>query len=800
MRNRSSLDFDQITPQAASELGGLHRDNFAHGRLFATVADHGGLLEINYFGKQRLEASRFFKADPGTGWTKLFRLSLKLDGKRYYPVLSDTSIYPFGLRSHCRTEDVVWSYDLLLLGDALVQRIKIHENPRDLKVGMEIIHQEAITAINRTGRTWEDFRFVPEENVFVTSCVDISTAPFSEESALAQEGLQLKCVEDPRSETWIGLGCNLPLVSRRGYHARSKYYLETAEHGIQQAAAFLAFATGEDALHQRLAGLSQTVFDECDALIAGYEARLLSRPQIHTGNKVLDSAFGQYPELIETLKVPDQPGAVRANFSSYFVWGWDGMMPLFACPLANDAGYSADILRFFHSRWHPEIGMPHQFSTSFAAQAKAPFPAQAQYLAGLYIYVAATGDTGLAREVWTTCLTILNHCRAREVAGSGLVSGCALWPDFPEAMEETGRDISSMNNSLFYQGLRCMEYLAAALGEVAVAHECRDWARRLRVSFRKYLFDEEKGFFISSCSADDFAPRRHYCPQAVFWLTPFARELVAHSARRVVDFLDKELRSPKCLLTLPHWDTAWMADGNQLGSSFPAADSFYLGAHKLVGDEAGLRWWLGDVEWFWNLLTAPEAFTPEAENEEILGPDNLGGKQLQAVTTWYAGAFYALAGIDFDHEGLTISACGGRPLRIEGWKIRGGTLDLEVSGAGPYLAELKLNGTPLPLGLQKISWSQLAGHARLEWVRTTEAPASPSILRADGLSVSLVASDAATLSAWVSGKTSGEVVVRASALAKVTLAGAPVGTHDANTGTLVIPVEAGDPVLLEVRE
>ena len=51
MRNRSSLDFEQITPRALSELGGLHRDHFANGRLFATVGDHGGLLEVNYFGQ-----------------------------------------------------------------------------------------------------------------------------------------------------------------------------------------------------------------------------------------------------------------------------------------------------------------------------------------------------------------------------------------------------------------------------------------------------------------------------------------------------------------------------------------------------------------------------------------------------------------------------------------------------------------------------------------------------------------------------------------------------------------------------
>ncbi len=52
-----------------------------------------------------------------------------------------------------------------------------------------------------------------------------------------------------------------------------------------------------------------------------------------------------------------------------------------------------------------------------------------------------------------------------------------------------------------------------------------------------------------------------------------------------------------------------MADGNQLGSSYPTSDYFYLNVHKLIGDDYALKAWLGDVEWFWRHHTAPEAFT-----------------------------------------------------------------------------------------------------------------------------------------------------------------------------------------------
>ena len=200
--------------------------------------------------------------------------------------------------------------------------------------------------------------------------------------------------------------------------------------------------------------------------------------------------------------------------------------------------------------------------------------------------------------------------------------------------------------------------------------------------------------------------------------------------------MDKHLRSEKCLLSLPQWDTAWMADGNQLGSSYPAADYFYLNVHKLLGDDGGLKAWLGDVEWFWRHHTAPEAFTPEAENEDEFGPDNHGCKQLQALTCWYDCLYMGLAGMDFDHEGITLTPWGDRPVDIRGLRLHGTSFDLSIRGSGRHIGSLKLNGKRLPAGSRKISWKSLAGKtARLELVRSEEVPKHPVLVRADGLQV-----------------------------------------------------------------
>ena len=786
-----SLNFDSITPVASHALGGLPQTHFSNGRLFATVSAHGGITDLSYWGNQHLGAAHFFRGDPLTAWNKLFRVAIVLGEKRYYPVLHETQLFPFGLRGQCEVEGIPFQYDLLLLPDALVQRLEFLRHNGNQTIGLEILHQEAITAVQIAGRTWSDLAFRPECNALVTSCID-SKSPEKDE-ALAQEGFDVSTRDLQTSTTWIAAGCEAPLSVRRGYHARSKHYLKSAMAERKRLACYVVFAGKKEDLEKRLGRLATDVHAECDDLLRGYEARLAERPRISTGSPVLDSAFGQYPAVIDRLKVADRPGAVRSTASGYWVWGWDGMITPISSTLANDPAHTADVLRFFHETRDPEIGIPHAFTTAFTARLKGPFPAQAQYICGLYLYVSMTGDIALAREVWPTCRFILDRCRENEAGGTGLVSGNALWPDFPEAMEENGEDISSMNNSLLYQGLRGMEYLAAALGEVALAEECRDWAVRLRKSFAQYLYDEDKEYFISSCSSRDFSPRKHYCAQAVFWLTPFAAELVSHAPNRIAGFMDEHLRSAKCLLTLPYWDTAWMADGNQLGSSYPAADSFYLGVHKLVGDDTGLNAWLGDVDWFWRHLTVPEAFTPEAENEHELGPDNTGTKQLQALTTWYAGAYHALAGLDFDHEGITVTPWGDRPLSIKGLLLRGVSVDLEIKGAGTHVGSLKLNGRPLPAGSRKILWSQLKGKtAKIELVRSNKAPGCPVIVRADGLRVEVVESGKETLLALVEGSISGEVVIQAPATAKCSVDGQRIqAPHDPATGTLTIPIMPG---------
>jgi hypothetical protein len=57
MQAISNLHFDEITPSASRGLGGLVRDHFGNGRLFATACPRGGLTDISQWGRQHLDFS-----------------------------------------------------------------------------------------------------------------------------------------------------------------------------------------------------------------------------------------------------------------------------------------------------------------------------------------------------------------------------------------------------------------------------------------------------------------------------------------------------------------------------------------------------------------------------------------------------------------------------------------------------------------------------------------------------------------------------------------------------------------------
>ena len=164
----------------------------------------------------------------------------------------------------------------------------------------------------------------------------------------------------------------------------------------------------------------------------------------------------------------------------------------------------------------------------------------------------------------------------------------------------------------------------------------------------------------------------------------------------------------------------------------------------------------------------------------------------------YTGAFTGLAGLDFDHEGLTFNPCGNTPVSITNLELCGRAIDIKVSGSGPHVESLKLNGRALGAACRKILWDGLKQKNRIEIVRSTKAAKHPCVIRADGLKVSDVSLKGARLSCVVGGAMSGELLVSAPAGAKPLVDGRPVAALRDDCGNISVPIAAGGRHVVEL--
>ena len=162
-----------------------------------------------------------------------------------------------------------------------------------------------------------------------------------------------------------------------------------------------------------------------------------------------------------------------------------------------------------------------------------------------------------------------------------------------------------------------------------------------------------------------------------------------------------------------------MADGNQIGASYPTADYFYLNVHKMAGRPEALEAWLDDVSWYWNFHSAPEALTPNGINEAELGPDCPGGKQPFSGKAWYEIFFTAYAGVDVTIDGLALRPTPVKePVEIRNLVLAGRRVDIRISGRGTRGIRVKLNGKPVA-DPGRIPFSALRpGTNRIEAIRT----------------------------------------------------------------------------------
>jgi hypothetical protein len=693
---------------------------FSGGRVAASIANQGGLTHVDYFGEQRLGESRLFNGNDISAWTQLFRLCLGIGDNLYYLKFTDTEFYPFGYTSHFTAEGVTVRHGLYLLNDALVYRLEVLRNPRKRDISAVLFQMNGATRVDKSTRTWNGFESISTGNVWEATVIDQHTEP---SKAQGNYGLTRTFPTEQvmRSETYVAVTSDRALRFENPNHF--KHTLRSARFTREATFCVVFGHTNRARFHKRVQALRRSAPAEVARLLAGHRDSL-QNPAISFSNPAVQSFVSNTRAMLNAMKPKDIPGGLRGANNGYWIWAWDSFVYSHTYLLLHDGAFAVEMLEFYKRHSDPEIGIAHAFTLDQKPFLPMAANAQCLYAVLLYDVYLFLGDKKVLRTYFDFALELVNRAGREEVKGTGLVRGPSLYPDAVDTLGETGDDISAINNSIYYQALCGLQALAMELNKEDVAADLKQRADRLQKNFDR-LYDKEKGFFYTSISASDFKPRKFYAGHAVFWVTTFARDLVAPHAAPIARFIRKNLTMRHGYRLMPKWDQGYMRDGNNNGYYDPYMDRFYIEMMKLASGEKEIRKFSDDVAWYWSQFTVPEAMGAEMENHGIT-VDDPGKQQPFSMRVWCSIFFSTLMGLELDCDGLNFSACDAGPIEIRGLLIRGHTVDLKVTGRGWQIDKLLLDGKPVAAPF-RIPFASLKKHSRIEVRRSSVRPSKKSV-------------------------------------------------------------------------
>lgn len=744
---------------------------FSGGRLACSVADHGGIETLKFFGDQTSGRQGLFASSFRSAYPRIFRPQLLVGKKVYTLGIGDGALHPSGWtgRLSLPEEGITAEIALVCSNAALIQAARILKNPKKRKIGLRLMHRDH-TAVEHDGRTWSPWK--AHGGTMTCKVTDMLAGKSGKDEVVYEEDrqqYQMSYADEAEPHvTRIGVVGDRAVTMWNRHSLRAFVTEPTACNHVAIAVIFGKTEADFRAEKKRLSGkVSAAAWAETDEW-----AKMERQAPCAEGLPEVAASFvKQAPALFRALTPKDQPGGWRSNFDAYWIWGWDNLFQAHTLLLAGGMDATREMLELFERTAHPEWGIAHAFDQRMRLRLSQLPSTQGFFSLVAWHHWALTGDLATVRRHWPFISNWLKTAKAQPKR-DGLFVGLSMYPDYPQAVGQNGNDMAAMDNSVAYQALRAIEQMADALEDAAVAEDARRMAEACRTGFRKRLWDGKRGYWFDSLDADTLEPRPSYPTYAMFWSSPFAGELI-HDRARTAAFMEKNHRCPGGLRMLPIWDPGFNDDGNQLGQHYPpTGDATYLRLMAETGRQDRLREWLGWLETSWRQNTVPEGTTLEAENDGPLRPDNPGGKQFFSIKTWYEGLVGGILGLSFDCGGLTASAGLDGPLHWKGIPAYGRKWSIKVVGKGAHVSKIEVGGTTWK-GTCKVPLPK-RGSTAIVIHRTAKAPAHPVLRSADGAEALASETSPGKLTLKISAPTRVLLRFRCAGKPKVTIGGESV--------------------------
>lgn len=642
---------------------------FCDGRL-SFAYDEQGVSRLDYFLPNHNQFNtKLFQR----GIFDCFRCFVLRNGIRYAPQYKNVEVYPYGLTADWFVGDDRLKFGVYALNENLYFSL---EGGGDFKFGLSF---------------YTSTQYIPAYNG------DFDSYEFESKRTWKNWIEMNNCLYGGLNETKtnfdfkIGIVSNQPIQFKRsGVNSRFDGIVKCSN----QTYFAVVFEKKNTEFSQELS-MAQSNFGELlDEQKRRYKNVLSRSPKLKTEERKVDTFFSLAPLYHESLKPKDVKGCVRAHTTRYWVWGWDTMIANNASFIWNDSKYVADMLKFFENTADPVKGIMHSCSYDNTAGSFAVTASQGIYITLAELYWQHTGDDKRIKQLYPFIKHIFEKITTDESQIKGLFTGTSLFPDFPKFLQETGRDISLFNNTVSYVALRAMETLAVLVGDEETANKARLLYLNTETNFFDSFYDIEKGYFVNSVDADTFKKRNSYNICGYFWDSEYHYDLLLSKLKDCVQFILDNGISKNGFKTIPIWDKAYDADGNQLHCTWPAVEEVILRCLQNAQCAKEIQIWMQQIRDWTAKLTCPEGVSYLYETDELESDRwncELGIWQAYSVRKRYEEILGIVCGLSLDCGGLTFVA-PQTPFELKNFWVLGHKTRIKTEGTGRELEYIDING------------------------------------------------------------------------------------------------------------
>jgi len=658
---------------------------FADSRL-AFSFEETGITQVDYYYSEcSTICSTIFLRNLWDG----FRYYLVRDNLNFPPEYQNNKIWPFGLESEWTVDNQVFIHRLLAVDEAIIFQLTTPAGlPQGYRFKFDFSDAFALTNSDardirfliEPGRKWKNWQFSQDENLFIGGfiCTNSNQSPDVEDFTVC-------CT----------VGGNFPMTyqvdKNLNVHALSSPILEAGK----TYNFIITFGNSKSDAKRKNAELIEKYQQKIASQFARYEKIRKTMPVLISPNTELNDYFSLLPMYYESLKITDYPGGIRAKTTNYWVWGWDGMTCNNATAYWGDVTHIKNILSFYKETADPENGIIHSLTDDMKPRLITPIPAQSMYISLLQLYYDQTNDIEGLKDKYDFAKMIFNRAVATEVKGTGLCFGPSLSPDFSNLMGETGNDISTFNNSVFYCAARSLNHLSTIMGDKETIKKTQEIIQKIENNFLKYFFDKEKKYLVSSIDASNLAQRQDYQSGSIRWENVYYRDLIDPVLKDCLNFYDSNLICKPGIRMIPLWCSSYDIDGNQLHSWWPTTDELFVRMVNEFNRRDLLDQWIGWLTYWYRHLTCPEGVSClfETKEPELDRWSALNGTwYAMTIREWYQGIIHSYVGVDADAGGITFYPYSGDEVKLLGMHYLGKTFDIEIKGSGPYIEFIEVNG------------------------------------------------------------------------------------------------------------